>query len=175
VLITGELGVGERWLLFGGGSGWLGGKSGLFGRGLFDGEGGTHGSAPIVGAEGVDVFVLGDGERLDKDLAEISEGGGGFGFDVALGDGGKQAAKGGADVASGDELAGEKASDVFAGFFAGESLGFLASMAGAERGMARTARDAATAAVGEGEGTEGRAVRGTNSGHGSLQKEIFDV
>jgi len=47
--------------------------------------------APGGGAEGVDVFVLGEVQSLHEGLAEVGESGGGFGFDVALGYGGKEA------------------------------------------------------------------------------------
>jgi len=42
--------------------------------------GGADGFAPGIGVVGVDVFVLGEGQDLDEGLAEIGEGGGGFGF-----------------------------------------------------------------------------------------------
>jgi hypothetical protein len=91
-------------------------------------------------------------------LAEVGEGGGGFGFDVALGYGGEEASEGGGDVAGGDVVAGEEAGDVLAGLFAGEGLGFFFGVEDAEIGMAGAARSAALAAVGEGEGAERCAV-----------------
>ena len=97
--------------------------------GLFVGL--ADGFAPGVGVVGVDVFVLGEGQNLDQGLAEISEGGGGFGFYVALGDGGEEASEGGGEVAGGHEAAGKVIGDVLAGFPAGEGLRFLAGVEGA--------------------------------------------
>lgn len=134
----------------------------------------ANGFAPGVGVVGVDVFVLGDGEDLDEGLAEVGEGGSGFGFDLAEGDGGEEATEGGAEIAGGDKAAGKVIGDVLAGGFASKGLRFLASMEGAEVGMAVAARHAALAAIGEGESTQ----RGTNvgavCGHGSLQKKDLD-
>lgn len=45
---------------------------------------GADGFAPTAGAEGVDVFVLGEVDGLAQDLAEVSESGGGPRFDVTL-------------------------------------------------------------------------------------------
>jgi hypothetical protein len=49
-----------------------------------------------VCAEGVDVFVLGQVDGLEQDLRQVGQGGGGFGFDLALGYGGEEVAQGGA-------------------------------------------------------------------------------
>ena len=53
--------------------------------------GGADGFAPGIGAVGVDVFVLGEVQGLHEGLAEIGEGGGGFGFYLTLGDSGEEA------------------------------------------------------------------------------------
>jgi len=55
-------------------------------------DGAADGIAPIVGAKGVDVFVLGEMDGLDEDLGEIGEGAGRAGLDVAADDGGDEAA-----------------------------------------------------------------------------------
>jgi len=107
--------------------------------------------APGGGAEGVDVFVLGEFESLHEGLAEVGESGGGFGFDVALGYGGEEAGEGFGYVAGGDVVAGEEAGDVLAGLFSGEELGFFFGVEEAEIRMALAARHAALAAVGESE------------------------
>ena len=73
-------------------------------------------------------------------MAEIGEGGGGFGFDVALGYGGEEAGQGFGDIAGGDVVAGEEPSDVLAGLFAGEDLGFFFGVEEAEIRMASAAR-----------------------------------
>ncbi|MGB2621765.1 MAG: hypothetical protein WBL56_06320 [Candidatus Acidiferrum sp.] len=51
-------------------------------------DGVTDGSAPAVGAEGVDVFVLGEMEGLNEGLGEVGESRGGSGFYIAASDGG---------------------------------------------------------------------------------------
>jgi hypothetical protein len=61
-------------------------------------------------------------------LAQIGEGGGSFGFELALGYGGKEATEGVAEIAGGDVVAGKVIGDVFAGFFAREGLGMLAGV-----------------------------------------------
>ena len=152
---------------------------GRFGRSGGRGEGRADGAAPGVGAEGVDVFVLGEVDRLDQGLAEIGEGGGGLGFDVALSYSGEEAGQGGAEIAGGEIAAREVSGDVAAHLLGGESLRFLACMVIAEMGMAGASRSAALAAISEGERTQRgtvffmrdrRAVDGAIGGHGSLQK-----
>src|SRR5229473_4732677 len=147
---------------------WRGGRGVRVLGGLFVGL--ADGFAPSVGVVGVDVFVLGEGQDLDEGLAEIGEGGGGFGFYVALGDGGEEASEGGGEVAGGHEAAGKVIGDVLAGFPAGEGLRFLAGVEGAEIGIAGLAWK--VAAVDEGERTQRGTVLGA-IGHGSLQKERF--
>jgi|ERR1700682_484256 len=44
--------------------------------------GGADGFAPRVCAEGIDVFILGEVQVLDEGLAQVGEGGGGFGLDL---------------------------------------------------------------------------------------------
>ena len=101
--------------------------------------------------------------------------GGGFGFDLALGDGREEASEGGGEIAGGREASGEVIGDVLAGFLASEGLRFLAGVEGAEMRMAVAAWTAAVAATSKRERTQGRAVLCTISGHGSLQKEkIWD-
>jgi hypothetical protein len=171
VLIPGGLGAPEIRLFFGCGSGWLCGKCRLFGRSLFDDERRANRSAPILGAEGVDVFVLGNGKSLDEGLAEVSKRSGGLGFEMALGHGGEEATEGRAEIAGRDELTGEVVSDVFTGLIAGEGVSFPASMAGAEGRVGWAARSAASTAVGKGEGTKGRAVLGAKNGHGNISSK----
>ncbi len=152
----------------------------------------SDGLAPGIRAEGVDVFVLGEVQGLDERLAEIGECGGGFGFDLTLGDSGEEASEGGAEIAGGHIAAGKVIGDILAGLLASEGLRFLAGVEGAEVRMAVTARSAALAAIGKGERTQRRAVvftcdrtaavfrcdrRAVNgaSRHGSLQKERFGI
>jgi hypothetical protein len=116
-------------------------------------DGGANTFAPGVTTEGVDVFVLGELDGLDEGLAKIGEGRGGFGFYIALGSGGEEAAECGAETASGEIGAGEAVGDVAAEVVGGAGLGFLAGVEGAEEGMAGMERGAAVAAVSEGERT----------------------
>jgi hypothetical protein len=111
--------------------------------------------------------MLGDVNGLNEGLAEVGEDGGGLGLDVSLGDGGKEMAEGGTEVAGGEVGAGEVGGDFAADPLGGAGLGFLAGVEGAEVRMGGTARGAAAAAVGEREETQGGTVLGEISGHGS--------
>ena len=82
-------------------------------------DGVADGIAPIVGAKGVDVFVLGEMDGLDKGLGKIGEGAGGARFYIALENGGDEAAEGGAEIVSGEVFAGEEIGE-FAGEFMAE-------------------------------------------------------
>ncbi len=152
--------------------------------------GSADGFAPVIRAEGVDIFALGEMQSLDKRLAEIGEGRGGFGFHLTLGDSGEEASQGGAEIAGGHIAAGKVIGDILAGFLASESLGLLAGVERAEVRMTVSARSAAVAAVDKHERTQRRtvlltcdrpdfigvnaAVDGAIGGHGSLQREILD-
>jgi hypothetical protein len=163
--------------------------------------GGADGFAPVIGAEGVDVLALGEVQGLDEGLAEIGEGGGGFGFDLTLGDSGEETSEGRAEIAGGQIVAGKVVGDIPAGGLASEGLGLLAGVERAKVRMTVSARSAALAAIGKGERTQGRtvlltcnrgavfftrdrravlflcdrtAVDGAIAGHGSLQREISD-
>ena len=83
----------------------------------------ADGLAPGIGAEGVDVFVLGEVQGLHEGLAEVGEGGGGFGFHLTLGDSGEEASEGGAEIAGGHIAAGKVIGDILAGGFATKGLG----------------------------------------------------
>jgi hypothetical protein len=94
--------------------GWLRLRSGVRGSGgavgvLVDGV--ADGLAPGVGAEGVDVFMLGEMDGLGQGLRE---GAGGAGFDVTASDGGEETGEGGAEVAGGEVVAGEEVIEVAA-------------------------------------------------------------
>jgi len=151
-------------------------------------EGGGHHVTPGIGAEGVDVFVLGDLDGLIQSLAEIGEGGGGFGFEVAFGDGGEDAGQGGAEIAGGEITAGEERGYVTTDLLGGEGLRFPLGVEAAKVRVASEPGSAAATAIGEGEGTQAgtvvfmcdrkavnfmcdrKAVNGAIGGHGSLQK-----
>src|SRR5229473_2649300 len=61
-------------------------------------DGVADGLAPGVGAESVDVFVLGDVDGLRESLHQVGDGVGGFGFYIAAHNGGDEACQGGAEI-----------------------------------------------------------------------------
>jgi hypothetical protein len=132
-------------------------------------DGIADGPAPGVGAEGVDVFLLGKMDGLGESLGEIGKGAGGAGLNVAADDGGQEAAEGGAEIAGGEVFAGEEIGEV-AGEFIGGAPGVFAGVVGAEVGMVGGAGSAALAAIGEGETTQGLAVLWAKRGHRWLLK-----
>jgi len=152
------------------------------------GEGGAHHVTPGIRAEGVDVFVLGDLDGLNHGLSEVGKGGGGFGFDMAFGDGGEDAGQGGAEIAGGEITAGEERGYVAADLLGSEGLRFPLGVEAAEARVASEPGSAAATAIGEGKGTQAgtvvlmcdrkavnfmcdrKAVNGAIGGHGSLQK-----
>jgi len=152
------------------------------------GEGGGHDVTPGIRAEGVDVFVLGELDGLNQGLSEIGEGGGGSGFDMTFGDGGKDAGQGRGEIAGGEMTAGEKRGYVAADLLGGERLRFPLGVEAAKVRVASEPRSTAATAIGEGEGTQAgtvvlmcdrkavfilrdcKAVDGAIGGHGSLQK-----
>src|SRR6267142_6862857 len=148
-------------------------------------DGIADGFAPVVRAEGVDVFVLGDVDGLQESLGQIGDGAGGSGFYIAADYGGDEACQGGAEIAGGEVVAGEEVGQVFAEFFSGTGSGFFLGVVEAEVGMVADARSAATAAIRESKRTQGHAVvltRGrraadcTERGHKSLLKvEFWDL
>src|SRR5260370_31427207 len=116
-------------LRFGGGRvrgsrGSRGGRLGLLGFGggreevvvvVVDGV--ADGLAPGVGAESVDVFVLGEVNSLHERLGQVGDGAGGSGFDVAADHGGDEASQGGAGIAGGRGGSRGERRRVFGGFF----------------------------------------------------------
>jgi hypothetical protein len=132
------------------------------------GDGIADGFAPGVGAEGVDVFLLGNVDGLHESLRHVGDGVGGFGFYIAADNGGDEARQGGAEIAGGEVVAGEEVGQVFAEFFCGAGAGFFLGVVEAEARMFGDARSAATAAIRESKGTQGHAVLWTERGHKSL-------
>src|SRR4029077_19456140 len=65
-------------------------------------DGGADAFAPAVGAESVDVFVLGDVDGLHESLGQVGDSAGGSGFYFAANHGGDEARQGGAEIAGGD-------------------------------------------------------------------------
>ena len=72
-------------------------------------DGGADGFAPAFGAEGVDVFVLGEVDGLQLGLEHVGDGASEPGLYIAADGGGDKASHGGAEIASGEVIAGEEA------------------------------------------------------------------
>src|SRR6267154_2478380 len=105
-------------------------------------DGAADGFAPGVGAEGVNVFVLGDVDGLQESLGQAGDGAGGSGFYITAEDGGDEAAQGGAEIAGGEVVAGEEVGQVFAERLRGASASFFLGVVEAEMGIFGGARGA---------------------------------
>ena len=139
-------------------------------------DGIADGLAPGVGAESVDVFVLGEVDGLHESLDQVGDGVGGFGFYIAADNGGDEACQGGAEIAGGEVVAGEEVGQVFAEFLCGAGSGCFLGVVEAEAGMFAGARSAATAAIRERKRTQRHAVLWTERGHKSLLRvEFWDL
>jgi hypothetical protein len=110
-------------------------------------DGGADGFAPAVGAEGVDVFVLGEVDGLQLGLEHVGDGAGESGFYVAADHGRDEAREGGAEIAGGEVVVGEEICEIFGEFFCGLGAGLLLGVVEAEVRMSAGARGAAAAAI----------------------------
>jgi hypothetical protein len=117
-------------------------------------------------------------------LAEVGEDSGFAKRDAVLRGCGKEFAEDVVDFGGGEEIAVEGGGNFLAQALGLEELRFLADVESAEMWMAVATRTAASAAIGERERTQGRAVllrrdrTAVNvaiSRHGSLQKERFGI
>ena len=139
-------------------------------------DGVADGFAPVVGVEGLTVFVLGDANGLEESLRQVGDGTGGSGFYIAAEDGGDEVAEGSAEIAGREVVAGEEVGQVFAEIVCGVGTGFFLGMVEAEVRIFAGARSAATAAIRERELTQGHAVLGTERCHKSLLRvEFWDL
>jgi hypothetical protein len=139
-------------------------------------DGFADGVAPVAGAEGVDVFLLGHVDSLQEGLRHVGDGAGGSGFYIPADNGGEEASQGGAEIAGGEVVAGEEVGQVLAERFFGKGAGFFLGVVEAEVGIFAGARGAATAAIRERELTQGHAILGTKRRHKSLLKvEFWDL
>jgi hypothetical protein len=129
--------------------------------------------APAVGAEGVDVFVLGHADGLQESLGQVGDGAGGSGFYIAAEGSGDEAPQSGAEIAGGEVVAGEEVGQVFAERLRGAGAGFFLGVVEAEAGMLADARRAATATICERKHTQGHAVLCGERGHKSLLRVEF--
>lgn len=168
----------RRWGRLRGLGWWVGGvelrreRLGLFGFGGrresvvvvgFDGI--ADGFAPVVGLEGLTIFVLGDVDGLHESLEQVGDGVGGFGFCIAADNGGDEACQGSAEIASGEIVAGEEVGEVFAEFLCGAGAVFFLGVVETEMQVIADARSATTSAVRESKRTQGHAVLWTERGH----------
>lgn len=112
-------------------------------------DGFANGLAPSIGAKGADVFVLGEGNGLHEGLHHVGDGACKPRLYFAANNGGDKAGKSGAEIACGEVVAGEEVGQVFAERDSGLGLGFFLGVVEAEVGVARDARRAAAAAIGE--------------------------
>jgi hypothetical protein len=80
---------------------------------IVDVDGGADGFAPAVGAEGVDIFVLGDVDGLQLSLDHVGNGAGESGFYLAADYGGDEPGEGSVEIAGGEVVAGEEGGEVF--------------------------------------------------------------
>src|SRR5260370_32565340 len=78
-------------------------------------DGVADGLAPGVGAESVDVFVLGDVNGLQESLRQVGDGAGSSGFYIPADNGRDEASPGGAEVAGRGGVAAVEVREVFAG------------------------------------------------------------
>ena len=110
----------------------------------------VDGLTPAVGAEGVDVFVLREADRLHEGLKKARDGTGDAGFDVSLDDGGNDARESGREVAGGEVVAGEEVGKIGGEKLCSCGAGCFLRVVETELRIGGRARSAATAAVGEG-------------------------
>jgi hypothetical protein len=99
-------------------------------------DGIADGPAPVVGVEGVDVFVPGKMDSLDEGLGDGDDGAGGARLDVTACYADDEAAECGDEIASGEVFAGEEIREIAGEFIGGAGRGVFAGAVGAEVGMA---------------------------------------
>jgi hypothetical protein len=92
-------------------------------------------------------------EGLEHGLGEVGESAGSARFQVAAGDGDKDAAEGSVEVVGGEIVAGEEVGEVVGDVFGGAGLGFFLGVVETEMWIGGDAGSAAAAAVVERETT----------------------
>jgi hypothetical protein len=115
-------------------------------------------------------FGGGEGNGLEHHLGEIDEVGGGFGIEVAAGDGVVEADEGGAEAAGADIVGAEARGEVIASLCAVEAFVFLLGVEVAVVRFVAGARSFAAASVGESEFTTSIALDRERCRHGNLLK-----
>jgi hypothetical protein len=117
---------------------------------------------------GADVLMLSELDGMQQSSGEAGDRGSGFAIDLAMGEVGQESGDSHAEIAGGDAISREEKRWVAVGLIGGMGLGPLAGVVEAEARMAAGEWHTATAAVGKGESTQGRAVLWANRGHGCL-------
>jgi len=168
------------------GGGGIGVGVGIGGIGRVDRFGGGRGGWQVFAeADGIGdkvgpgflesgfIFLLGELMGLEHEVAEISEGVGGFGFDMAEGGGAEKLGEGNAEIARGVDVDGEGVADLLASVLLVETLDVLLVMEIAQAILAGGSREhGAAAAVGKSEDAEiVGIVRG--SGHRDSRFDFF--
>ena len=121
-----------------------------------------------LATECVGEFFLGHGKSLRHDLSKISEGVSSFRVDLAAGDSTEETTKAAVEGAGADIVGADTRRDEVPGVLGGEALELSLGVEVTEVGIAGLAGRLAAAAIGKGEGTQGRAVLGGFLGHRDL-------
>lgn len=109
---------------------------------------------------GEDTLMLRELDAAHQNSGEAGDCGGGFAFHWAMGEVGQEAGDSGAEIMRGDVISSEEKRQVAVGWLSGVGFGLLTGVVEAEARMAAGEWHTATATVGKGEGTQGRAVMG---------------
>jgi hypothetical protein len=128
------------------------------------GESVTQGLA----TECVGEFFLGHGKSLRHDLSKVSEGVSRFRVDLAAGDGTEETTEAAVESAGADIVGADTRGDEVPGVLGGEALELPPGVEVTKFGISGVTWRFATAAIGKGEGTQGRAVLGEFLGHREL-------
>lgn len=156
-----------------------GGVVGGFGRRSGLGIGGVLGFGEVVDEgflddfvpgsfEGVPEFLLGVLLGAEEELAEMGEGDGGFGLDVAHGGGAEEGGEAGGEIGSGESVVVEMFRDEGAELFGVDEVAMFMGMVVTEAHVSGKARHRATTAIGKMEDTTIGFILG--DGHRNLLK-----
>jgi hypothetical protein len=128
------------------------------------GDSGEQGLA----TEGASEFVFGHGKSLRHDLGKIGKGMSSFRVDLAAGDGPEETTEAAVEGTGADIVCANARGDEVPSFLGGEALELSLGMEVTKVGIFGVTGSFAAAAIGESEGTQGRAVLGGFFGHSDL-------
>jgi len=128
----------------------------------------------VVTLESLEVFAIGHGDGLQEDLREIDQRDGGFGWNTAVRNGGKEPSEGVVEGGAGNERTRKGSGDIAGGGVGLAELADLALVVEAVFGLAGRTKHAAMTAIGIGKSTQRRAVFGVVGGHRRLQNRRFE-